>query len=81
VDYATATSHTTYGAIGIKVWIYKSKFGQESEQELRNRARPARRTVAAPGGATGPKGVPAEQDNGANKANLITPPETNSKSE
>jgi len=31
VDYATATSRTTYGAIGIKVWIYKGKFGEEIE--------------------------------------------------
>ena len=32
VDYAVATSRTTYGAIGIKVWIYKGFFGQ-AEQE------------------------------------------------
>jgi len=29
VDYGTATARTTYGAIGIKVWIYKGKFGEE----------------------------------------------------
>ena len=29
VDYATATARTTYGAIGIKVWIYKGKIGEE----------------------------------------------------
>ncbi len=29
VDYATATAVTTYGCIGIKVWIYKGKFGEE----------------------------------------------------
>lgn len=29
VDYGTATSRTTYGAVGIKVWIYKGKFGEE----------------------------------------------------
>jgi small subunit ribosomal protein S3 len=29
VDYAASTARTTYGAIGIKVWIYKGKFGQE----------------------------------------------------
>ena len=23
IDYATSTAHTTYGACGIKVWIYK----------------------------------------------------------
>ena len=25
IDYAVATGHTTYGAIGIKVWIYKGE--------------------------------------------------------
>jgi len=29
VDYGTATARTTYGAIGIEVWIYKGKFGEE----------------------------------------------------
>jgi len=31
VDYATATARTTYGAIGIKVWVYKGKYGEEIE--------------------------------------------------
>ncbi len=32
IDYATATAHTTYGTIGIKVWIYKGeKFETESQ--------------------------------------------------
>ncbi len=25
IDYATSTAHTTYGAIGVKVWIYKGE--------------------------------------------------------
>ncbi len=25
VDYATATAHTTYGALGIKVWIFNGE--------------------------------------------------------
>jgi small subunit ribosomal protein S3 len=29
VDYGVATSRTSYGAIGVKVWIYKGKFGEE----------------------------------------------------
>ena len=29
VDYAVATARTTYGAIGVKVWIHKGKFGEE----------------------------------------------------
>ncbi len=33
VDYGTATSRTTYGAIGIKVWIYKGLFAEAEEEE------------------------------------------------
>lgn len=44
VDYAVTTARTTYGAIGIKVWIYKGKFGEEAAQEFhRRRRRPPRR--------------------------------------
>ncbi len=43
VDYAQATARTTYGAIGIKVWIYRGKFGEELEVPDRERRRPARR--------------------------------------
>lgn len=32
VDYAVATSRTTYGAIGIKVWIYKGLLGEDKEK-------------------------------------------------
>ena len=42
VDYAVATSRTTYGAIGIKVWIYKGKFGEEIVPS-QHRRRPPRR--------------------------------------
>jgi small subunit ribosomal protein S3 len=43
VDYATATARTTYGAIGIKTWIYKGKFGEENEQAIqRQRRRPSK---------------------------------------
>ena len=44
VDYATATSRTTYGAVGIKVWIYKGKFGEEIEPRQARLRRPPRRT-------------------------------------
>lgn len=39
IDYGTAEAHTTYGVIGIKVWIYKgeifdlSQVNQESKEE------------------------------------------------
>ena len=49
VDYAVATSRTTYGAIGIKVWIYKGKFGEENEQSNHHRRRrPQRRVTSGP---------------------------------
>ncbi|NQT03894.1 MAG: 30S ribosomal protein S3 [Planctomycetes bacterium] len=52
VDYAVATSRTTYGAIGIKVWIYKGKFGEEIVQSPHRRRRPPRR-MGPPGRAGG----------------------------
>ena len=56
VDYSTATARTTYGAIGIKVWIYRGKFGEEVEI-VQNKRRPRRqRREAGPrdnGGRSG----------------------------
>ena len=49
VDYAVATSRTTYGTIGVKVWIYKGKFGEEISPRQTRRRRPPRRTEAAGG--------------------------------
>jgi small subunit ribosomal protein S3 len=44
VDYAISEAHTTYGKIGIKVWIYKGKFGEEivALQRSDRRGRPER---------------------------------------
>jgi small subunit ribosomal protein S3 len=50
VEYAASTAFTTYGAVGIKVWIYKGKFGEEIAPRERT-ARPARR-----GGGGGGRG-------------------------
>ena len=45
VDYAVATARTTYGAIGVKTWIYKGKFGEEIVQSrYRRPRRPPKRT-------------------------------------
>jgi len=52
VDYATATARTTYGAIGIKVWIYKGKFGEEIEPRQSHRRRSPK--YAGTGQAGGP---------------------------
>lgn len=32
IDYASGAAHTTYGAIGIKVWIYKGEVFKKDEQ-------------------------------------------------
>jgi small subunit ribosomal protein S3 len=48
VDYALGTARTTYGTIGIKVWIYKGKFGEE--KELVRRRPPRRRPTRPTGG-------------------------------
>jgi len=45
VDYATATSHTTYGSVGVKVWIYKGKFGEETEPRQTRRYHPSKRSA------------------------------------
>ncbi len=54
VDYALTTARTTYGAIGVKVWIYKGKFGEEIEPIRRRR--PPRRMGGGPGGRPGGPG-------------------------
>ncbi|MHC4644614.1 MAG: 30S ribosomal protein S3 [Planctomycetota bacterium] len=49
VDYAKATSRTAYGAIGIKVWIYKGRFGEETDTRQTRRRRAPRRGEMMPG--------------------------------
>jgi len=55
VDYSTATAVTTYGCIGIKVWIYKGKFGEEIVALPGNKPRRQERggSRGGPGGAGG----------------------------
>ena len=55
VDYAVATAFTTYGAVGIKVWIYKGKFGEVLEARQAPRRRTGRR------GPEGGRGAPARE--------------------
>ena len=38
VDYATSTAQTTYGACGIKVWIYKGDIDDHAPHELDNKS-------------------------------------------
>jgi small subunit ribosomal protein S3 len=49
VDYATARAETTYGTIGIKVWIHKGKFGEVLEARQQRRRRPFRREEVSGG--------------------------------
>lgn len=55
VDYALATARTTYGAIGVKVWIYKGKFGEEIAERPQRRRPPRRVSPRDRGGPGGPK--------------------------
>jgi len=67
VDYGTATARTTYGAIGIKVWIYRGKFGEVLEPtERRQQRRPPRRMGPSSGGfrQSEPRGAPERPDGG-----------------
>lgn len=83
VDYSVATARTTYGAIGVKVWIYKGKFGEEIEPRPTRRRRPpaSRRQPAQHGGVRGVKPAEAAATQGqtnAAKAEAVAPPEQDS---
>lgn len=34
IDYGTAEASTTYGVIGVKVWVYKGDFGQKNRRKF-----------------------------------------------
>ena len=58
VDYGFAPSHTTYGTIGVKVWIYRGMFGEKPEEsadrpEEMTRVRRRQRAGGRPGGPGG----------------------------
>ncbi len=42
VDYGFATSRTTYGSIGVKVWVYNGMYHELKEGEIESRAAGAR---------------------------------------
>ena len=61
VDYAVATARTTYGAIGVKTWIYKGKFGEEIVQSrYRRQRRPPKRVGPGMRGRGDAKGAPRQ---------------------
>jgi small subunit ribosomal protein S3 len=58
VDYAIARAETTYGTIGIKVWIYKGKFGEQIEAKQQRRPRrPFRRDEYSGGDVSSERGA------------------------
>jgi len=64
VDYALATARTTYGAIGVKVWIYKGKFGEEiTPTQHRRQHRPPRRDGGGNRDRGGAKAAPRKSRN------------------
>jgi small subunit ribosomal protein S3 len=80
VDYATATARTTYGAIGIKVWIYKGKFGEVLEPTEQRRRRPPRRMGPSPAGAPERPGGPGAGPAGPPPSGPAVPPRAESHS-
>ena len=64
VDYGVATSHTSYGTIGVKVWIYKGKFGEEIVPVSRPRRQVRPRRGAGGGGGRGRSGGGGRQGGG-----------------
>jgi len=47
IDYSTATAHTTYGCIGVKVWICKGEvLGKERAEEAGAKVEPESQTKA-----------------------------------
>ena len=48
IDYGVAEAHTTYGNIGIKVWIFKGEVLQKGVQPERNDEEKAERKTRRP---------------------------------
>jgi len=40
IDYGFAEAHTTYGLIGVKVWIYKGEVLNPKDQQLDGQRQP-----------------------------------------
>jgi small subunit ribosomal protein S3 len=75
VDYAVATSRTTYGTIGVKVWIYRGRFGEEIEPGPRRRTRPPRRTAGGPRRPPARERAPVQQVQSTTEAVAPASPE------
>jgi small subunit ribosomal protein S3 len=67
VDYGFVPSFTTYGAIGVKVWIYRGMFGEQPSEEEQSRSAAMtrarrRRERTGRGGGRGRGGRGGRQD-------------------
>ena len=66
IDYGTAEAKTTYGVIGIKVWVFKGEVISKHEQQL---AGPAVAPDAVPApDATAPRAAPKKRRSGVKHA-------------
>jgi small subunit ribosomal protein S3 len=75
VDYAVATSKTTYGTIGVKVWIYRGKFGEEvSPTQYRRRRRGPRRGGPEDAGRQSAEAGPMSEGRASARASSAEPP-------
>ena len=87
IDYGFAESHTTYGVIGVKCWVYKGEIleGHGSRQLMRSgdpepRRRPLREQRSsprpAPAAESGPitQAAPGEMPHPVKAASPVTPP-------
>jgi small subunit ribosomal protein S3 len=75
VDYAVATARTTYGAIGVKAWIYKGKFGEEiAPSQYRRQRRPPKRVGPSMRGRGSAQGAPRQRGNITPEPKVAAPP-------
>lgn len=71
VDYGTAEANTTFGKIGVKVWVYKGEMTEKEwnaratvdprKQRPNNRPRPAESSTEAPAPAAAPVEAPVQE--------------------
>jgi len=74
IGYGVSTARTTYGAVGVKVWVYRRNFGEEIEQRVVSGHRAGSRRVS-PGGRRG-GGVKGGRKSGprSNRAKKVEQP-------
>jgi len=60
IDYGLAEAQTTYGVIGIKVWIFKGEVFDKPEGEVLDAEAEAAAAAAAPGAKPAETAAPAQ---------------------